>query len=388
MNRRVPAVLLALAVTAAAPSARAATNPGVTAAPVLLVPLGARALGMGGAFTGVATDATALQYNPAGLARLNAQEADFTYIAGAGETSLQHLAYAGPTPFTGISGNGYTSAGASLLLSQSGTIQYNKLNPDGSLASSQSLSAGSDMVLTAGYAERVGMTDLPLGGQTVSLDHFLGVSGEYLRSTLAESYHATAYAANIGYLVRAPDQGISVGLAALNLGGKLRYVDQADPLPAATRLGVSWQGGPNPDQSVIAAADGEYVLDERVWHANAGVEYFWQRRYGLRVGYQFNRGDQGGLTMGVGLRWRGRILFDYAWDLGDLLANAHRVTLSYRFGGVPPSVRGRQRQPFIEAAPEHEELPDLNQQRPDVQEYQRPRPVPRERPQGVPGWIY
>jgi hypothetical protein len=381
------AVPLALAALAAAHPARA-SDPGVTAAPVLLVPLGARALGMGGAFTGVATDATALQYNPAGLARLNAQEADFTYIAGAGETSLQHLAYAGPTPFTGISGNGYTSAGASLLLSQSGTIQYNTLNPDGSLASSQSLSAGSDMVLTGGYAERVGMTDLPFGGETYSLDHFLGVSGEYLRSTLAQTYHATAFAANVGYLVRDPETGWALGAAGVNLGGKLRYVDQADPLPAAARLGVSWQGGEPAVHNIIAAVDGEYVLDEKIWHANAGVEYFWQRRYGLRLGYQFNRGDQGGLTMGVGLRWRGRILFDYAWDLGDALGDAHRVTISYRFGGVPPSVRGRQRRPFIEAAPEHEEMPDLNERTPDVQEYQRPQPVPREHPHGVPGWIY
>jgi hypothetical protein len=376
-----------LAVLAAAAPARA-DNPGVTGAPVLQVPLGARALGMGGAFTAVATDATGLQYNPAGLARLNAHEVDFTYVAGAGESTLQHFAYAGPTPLTGISGNGYTSAAASLLLSQSGTIQVNKLNPDGSLGSSQSLSAGSDMVLSGGYAERVGMTPIELKEGTYNIDHFFGVGGKYLNSTLAESYHASAFAFDVGYLVHAPETGWSLGLAGLNLGGKLRYVDVSDPLPATGRLGVAWQGGVPSVHNVIAALDGEYLLNEKIWHVNAGVEYFWMKTYGMRMGYQFNQGDQGGLTIGVGYRWKGRILFDYAYDIGDLLGSAQRVTLSYRFGGVPPSVRGRQRRPFIESAPEHQEMPDLEQKQPAADEPARPRPVPRERPQGAPGWIY
>lgn len=387
MKRPLRAVLLATAAFAAAPAARA-DNAGVTAAPVLQVPLGARALGMGSAFTAVATDATALQYNPAGLARLNAQEADFTYIVGAGESSLQHLAYAGPTPLTGISGNGYTSGALSLLLSQSGTIEVNRLNSDGSLGSSQSLSAGSDMVLAGGYAERVGMTPFETADGTYNVDHFLGVGGKYLRSTLAESYRATAYAADVGYLVHLPEAGWSFGLSGLNLGGKLRYVSQADPLPATGRAGVAWQGGVPSVHNFIAALDGDYVLDEKAWHINAGVEYFWVKTYGLRLGYRFHRADQGGLTIGVGYRWKGRVLFDYAYDLGDLLGAAQRVTMSYRFGGVPPSVRGRQRRPFIETAPDHEEIPDLEQRQPVRDETPRPRPVPRERPEGVPGWIY
>jgi hypothetical protein len=106
------------------------------------------------------------------------------------------------------------------------------------------------------------------------------------------------------------------------------------------------------------------------------------------MGYRINEGDQGGFTIGVGYRWKGRVLFDYAYDLGDLLGNAQRVTLSYRFGGVPPSVRGRQRRPFIETAPEHEEMPDLEQKQPVQDDVPRPRPVPRDVPQGAPGWVY
>lgn len=384
MERRLFAALLALLSATAA----RADNPGVTAAPVLQVPLGARALGMGAAFTAVATDATALQYNPAGLARLNAHEADFTYIAGAGESALQHVAYAGPTPLTGISGNGYTSVGASLLLSQSGTIQVNRLNPDGSLGAARSLSAGSDMVLAGGYAERVGMTPIEVKDGSYSIDHYLGIGGKYLRSTLAESYHAAAYAADVGYMIHSPEAGWSFGLSGLNLGGKLRYVKEADPLPATARAGIAWQGGVPSIHNVIAALDGDYAVNERAWHASAGVEYFWLKSYGLRFGYRFRQGDQGGLTMGVGYRWKGRLLFDYAYDLGDLLGTAQRVTLSYRFGGVPPSIRGRQRRPFIETAPEHEEMPGLEQKQPVPDETPRPRPVPRERPQGAPGWIY
>jgi hypothetical protein len=385
--RQLAVPALVLAALAAALPARA-DNPGVTAAPVLQVPLGARALGMGGAFTAVATDASALEYNPAGLARLNASELDATYINAAGASTLQDFSYGGPLPFTGISGNGYASAGAGLLLSQSGTIQVNQLNADGSAGTSQNLSAGSDIVVSGAYAERVGMTPFEMKDGSYNVDHYVGVAGKYLNSTLVQTYHASAVAADIGYLAHSPELGLSFGAAALNLGSELKYLDVADPLPATLRFGLAWQGGVPAEHNLIIATDGEYLLNERIWHANVGVEYFWLKTYGVRMGYQINDGDQGGLTIGVGYRWKGRILFDYAYDLGDLLGNAQRVTLSYRFGGVAPSARARQRRPFIETAPEHEEMPDLEQKQPAPDDAPQPRPVPRDRPQGAPGWIY
>lgn len=380
------AAVAVMALVCAAPAARA-EGPGTTAVPVLQIPMSARAAGMGTSFTAVASDASALFYNPAGLARLNAHELDFSFASGQGETSIQNFAYAGPTPFTGISGNGYTSAGANLLYSQSGKIEINRLNANGSLASSESVSAGSDLVLSGGYAERVGMTPLELRDATYQIDHYLGIGGKYVRSTIV-SMTGSAFAADVGYLVHSPEAGWSFGASALNVGGKIKYNEEREPLPTTFRGGFAWQGGVPSVHNVILSLDGDYLTHEREWHANMGMEYFWVKTYGMRLGYQIHR-DDAGLTVGLGLRWKGRFLFDYAWGLAKSLSDQHRMTVSYRFGGVPPSQRGRQRRPFIESVPERDQLRNIEDRQPQFTDPPpRPRAVPRERTTGVPGWIY
>lgn len=383
MTRRLLIVGAFLSITGGAH----ASGPGTTAVPVLQIPMSARAAGMGTSFTAVASDASALFYNPAGLARLNAHEFDFSFASGQGETSIQNYAYAGPTPFTGISGNGYTSAGANLLYSQSGTIEVNRLNTNGSLGASESISAGSDLVLSGGYAERVGMTPLELRSASYQIDHYIGLAGKYVRSTIVNQT-GSAVAADIGYLVHSPEAGWSFGASALNIGGKIKYSEEKEPLPATFRGGFAWQGGVPSVHNVIASLDGDYLLDEREWHANMGLEYFWVKTYGVRIGYQIHR-DDAGLTMGFGVRWKGRYLFDYSWGLGKSISDQHRITVSYRFGGVPPSQRGRQRRPFIESIPEREQLRGIEEKQPQFTEpAPRPRAVPREKSTGVPGWIY
>ena len=67
LRRRHPSLLpFALAGLLAAPAAHATKYAGE----FLKVPVGARAVGMGGAFTAVADDATAIWWNPAGMVYL------------------------------------------------------------------------------------------------------------------------------------------------------------------------------------------------------------------------------------------------------------------------------------------------------------------------------
>ena len=89
--------------------------------------------------------------------------------------------------------------------------------------------------------ERVMSSDL---GGALTVEHSVGFAGKYLRSTLPNSdgreVSATAYAADAGYLARMPSLGVDVGVALLNMGGQIKYLDAEEDLPAILRAGVAY----------------------------------------------------------------------------------------------------------------------------------------------------
>ncbi len=317
-----------------APSSYAQYGPGVTAAPILQVPMGSRALGMGSAFTAVADDASALYYNPAGLSRLNNQEVAATFMGGLVDNNYEDFDYAAPISFKGIFGKGDASFGSSLVVSQNGTINVNNTNPDGSFLSSQSLNAGSDMVAHLGYSERVAETSLDVGDSVYKVNHFFGVGGEFIHSNLVQQYSAQTFSGSAGYLLDVPSAGVSFGLSALNIGGSLRYIDYADPIPTILRAGVAYQGSVPDGDNYTLSMDSLYVAQERMFNVDAGAEYNLLNICAFRAGYQFLQNSMG-VTAGFGLRWKSRIFIDYAWSLStNGFYDLQRVTLTYRFGGT------------------------------------------------------
>ena len=378
------ALLIVLWACGAATSARGAENPGVTGAAILQVPMGSRALGMGSAFTAVGGDASALYYNPAAMSRLNAQEVGFSFFSGLADNTLQEISYAGPTPFLGLCGNDHANVGASLLYSQSGMIEVNQLTEGGTLLSSQNLNAGTDLVATVGYSEEIGKSPLELPETTYEINHFLGVSGKYIRSTLAGGYSASTFAGDVGYLAHSPEAGMSAGISLLNAGKDLKFISEGDPLPLSTRMGAAYQFAASLENSFLLAADGVYSLYEKQWQTNIGAEYFWKKTFALRTGYQFLN-DTMGLTLGFGLRINGRILIDYAWGMSQTMNDTHHVTVSFRFGAVTTAKRERARKPRIEFVPEREELKGIENATPVIEKPGQT--FPGDKNQALPGWI-
>lgn len=370
-----------------------AENVGVTAVPVLQLPVGARASGMGTAFTGLADDLGALHYNPAGLSLMPWREASFTYLKGFEDQSIQHIALGGPVPFPGVIGEGFTALAGSLLMASHGDIEINRLNSNGSFHSSDSREAGSDLVATLGYSERVAVFEIPVRQDSVRLEHSMGVSGKYIRSTLAETYTATTFAGDVGYLIRAPDQGVGFGAAVMNIGSKLTFIEEGDPLPLTYRAGFSWR--PQlPDtltlparQEMTFVGDAFYLARERAARGLIGLEYSAMKSWAARFGYRFND-DALGFTAGFGGAW-GPLSMDYAWGMTDSLSDTHRFTFSYKFGRVSEREREKKRKPFIESMPEKEDLKGIDERKPDfIDQPARPRREVPENRKSAPGWIY
>lgn len=389
------AFLAAPAVTQAA----APENAGASAGDVLQIPMGSRATGMGSAFTAVASDVSALYYNPAGLSRLISHEVAATFSLGLADNNINHFAYAGPVEYSGLAGSGFASVGTSLLFSRKGTIEINRTNSDGSFLSTENRSAGSDFVATVAYAERIGtlsMDSLGVGGH--EMNNFAGIGAKLIHSSLIQQYRATGYAVDFGFLSALPSLGLTAGFAAQNLGSKMKFLSQGDPLPATFRYGVAYEWSRSSPHRFTLAADGDYLIFDKLWHAYGGAEYWWKKTYAVRMGYEFNRAKLG-VTFGFGLKWKERYLIDYSWasESQAKFDNTHRFTLSYRFGGVAQGARGKVRRPFIESSLERE---SSNRQDPEEipletakprprREKPHSRPAPREaQPAGVPGWIY
>jgi hypothetical protein len=317
-----------------APLSYAQYGPGVTAVPILQVPMGSRALGMGSAFTAVADDASALYYNPAGLSRLSEQEAAVTYMGGLVDNNYEDFDYAAPISFKGIFGKGDATLGASVVVSQNGMIDVNNTNPNGSFLSSQSLNAGSDMVAHLGYSERIAETSLNMGDSTYRVNHFLGIGGEFIHSNLIQQYSAETFSGSFGYLLDVPDVGVSFGFSALNIGGSLRYIGYSDPIPTILRAGFAYQGNVPDGDNYTFSVDSVYVAQERMLNIDAGAEYDLLNICAFRAGYEFLQNSMG-VTAGFGLRWKSRIFIDYAWALAtNGFYDLQRVTLTYRFGGA------------------------------------------------------
>ena len=169
---------------------------GTTAAKFLSIGVGSKAVGMGGAYTSIANDATAMYWNPAGVSFYNTKEVYFNHANWIADISFDYFGITIPTGRKSIIGFNITSV----------TMDEMEVTRYGNEDTGETFRA-------ADYAF----------GSTFSVnltDRFsLGFNGKYIQQSIANS-HAGGLALDIGTLFTTPF-GFRLGSSISNFGPKL-----------------------------------------------------------------------------------------------------------------------------------------------------------------------
>ncbi len=312
---------------------------GTTAAPFLSIEVGARAIGMGGGFVALANDATALYWNPAGLAKMPR-----------GEVTLNHTEW--------LAGIQYDFAGVALPLGSIGTVGL----------SFTSLTMGDMLVRTVAYPEGTGekfsASDFAIGTSYAKslTDRFsIGFTAKYVNQKIWHM-QASSIALDIGTLFRTQFKDMTLGMSISNFGNKMQLLgsDAQVPidiapekegnnskivgtmktdkwsLPLIFRFGVAMNVIRNYNFRWTVAMDAMHPNDNTEY-INVGTEYSLKEMVFLRAGYKnlFMNDSEEGLTLGGGLAYtlvgNIRLKVDYAYADFGLLDDVQRFSLALEF---------------------------------------------------------
>jgi len=186
---------------------------GSTTAGFLNIGVGARALGMGGAFTSIADNPSAVYWNSAGLRRMDSPQVQFSHQSWYQDVNIENLQVVFP--------GSRVSFGAGITFLNYGEIQsYDENGTPGEELSMYNLAA-------------------TVSAATDITDNItVGLSAKYIEQSF-DIVKGYAFAGDIG--IMAGYGGVSFGLAAVNIGTKMRFETIEEDLPAAARFGLSFR---------------------------------------------------------------------------------------------------------------------------------------------------
>lgn len=302
------------------------------AAEFLRVGVGSRALGMGGAFTAVADDASAAYWNPAGLALLPRPDAQFTHAEVFGSL-VNHDVISAAMPIGRETRN--ATIGVTLIRLGVDDIKVTRdalIEEAGGLVrvnpSRVRLESAADYGLLFSYARRAG-------------DRWsVGGNFKMIRQTLVNEGSSFGIGADLGLLYQAGatttlglraadvtttqikwDTGHHETLApTVTLGGQttLEIPSVRGQLTPAADVQLAFENLGDADQFSSGSLSG---------NLHAGAEFWYNRTVALRLGT-----DSGHFAAGAGLRFRlgplQRFGVDYAFLDHDALDSTNRVTLN------------------------------------------------------------
>jgi hypothetical protein len=297
----------------------ASASSGLTGAPVLNTPIGARSTGMGRAFTAIPGDPETINYNPGALAFARGTNVSATYMSGFLDGSYGFLA--APVQL------GAFVLTPAYFLFDSGSIDLKFSDP---AKTPVTVTAESDKVVYLSAAWQ------PAAG--------LGIGATVKRASLelAETASASATLYDIGVLYSGKG-GLSLGASLLNSGGDIKFETQGDPAPRTKKAGASYKFDINPPDLLDPGEDiirCEMLLsadwtrtDEEKGYYQGGTEIKMtiprNLAFAFRLGYLAGR-DSAGMTYGLGLRVKS-LGIDFSFTPSEALDSVSQATLSYKF---------------------------------------------------------
>ncbi len=339
-------LLFAVAIATAGGDNRTGTN----AAPELLIPVGARDIGMGGASAATTTGIDAIYWNPAGLARADKGAA----------AMFSHMSY-----FADMSVNYFA---VSSTFGSFGTLGF----------SIKSLAIGDIAVTTEDYPDGTGAfispTFVTVGGtysRMLAENIGIGVTANLITERIDRvSSTGLAFSAGVQYMNLGEVNGLDIGVVIKNIGPQMQYdgtgllrqgevgsnrqgyykvVAGSFELPSTIEIGAAYNVKFDEESSGILTGvfqNNNFTVDEY----KVGAEYSYKKMFFARGGYDFAQSttDNGltetsgvdettylyGATAGVGVRTNlgdVDLSLDYAYRAMKFLSGNHVVTLKLGF---------------------------------------------------------
>ncbi|MBD3272330.1 MAG: PorV/PorQ family protein [Elusimicrobia bacterium] len=262
---------------------------------------GARSLAMGSAFTGVADDASAAYWNPAGLAFMDEYQLLGMYAPFRMDTSYNYASLAMPFADRGA------VAISDVMLVSGGFQGRDDLN----------LITGSDesvmkQTLSASYAYP--FVDRIAAGVRVNFIQ------EKVFSTTGDTFGLDFS------LLSRPWHGVSAGLVVNNINRpKITLVEAPDIYGRNMRLGLTYHG--MNDRFLISIDANK--LEEQDAYYTFGMEYNPVSLFSFRAGFN----QQNAVTAGMGINFDS-FRFDYAFSDHEDLGDFNKVSMTLRWGNI------------------------------------------------------
>jgi hypothetical protein len=261
--------------------------------------VGARALAMGKAYTALATDATALYWNPAALANQNPYQVYFMHSVLFFNTNFDYLAGTLPTANLGSFGLGL------LYLNSGGFDQRNELNQElGSFGIS-------DMAFILSWSKEL----------------FKGISAGLNYKLVTQNmldYSGTGHGFDLGLKTRLFDR-IDLGMMFMNLlTPKVTLAYESQTYPMQFRIGAAMRFL---EDKLVFSTDIAKIAGWESTFFNFGAEYTVMQKLSMRTGL-----NDGRFTLGLGFLFD-HVGVDYGHKNVSEFGLNHTFAVKYEFGG-------------------------------------------------------